>query len=235
MNISTVELTAKVATLRAIASSLPSHKISFANSLTGQHKAKGYLSHIQVPYVDELIALAQGTATPSSNLRETTEVGGFASVVALFNTAASKLKYPKITLRLFGAPVLDNPYDSTPVWYDVRLQVAGSRSSRPGWVNVTSADAFGDRDFYGRVSPAGAFEHGRDAKVLPDGLLIPFLQKLASNPVATVVEFGALTGHCCFCNLPLSDSQSKAAGFGATCAKNYGLTTEYKSASKLSV
>lgn len=203
---------------------LSARSFTFASSLCSQFARKGSLSPNQTPYIAGLLAESIGTVSNATTpvYRAVDVLGDYTNVIALFSTAAQKLKYPKVTLRLFTT-------DKT-MWYDIRLQVAGSRSSNPGHLNVTSADAYGDRAFYGRVSPQGNWTNGRDLDSNIKPLLLPLLQKLALNPTATVIEYGKLTGHCAFCNLPLSDGKSKAAGFGATCASNYGLTAEYKAA-----
>lgn len=33
-----------------------------------------------------------------------------------------------------------------------------------------------------------------------------------------------VTGHCCFCSLPLTDERSTAVGYGKVCADHFGLS-----------
>jgi hypothetical protein len=42
-------------------------------------------------------------------------------------------------------------------------------------------------------------------------------------PQEAAKNYGRLTGRCCFCQLPLTRSESIAAGYGPVCAGNYGL------------
>jgi hypothetical protein len=220
-------LAEQVNALDANLSKLSPRSFSFASSLVSQYKRKGYLSAKQAPYIASLLAESNGNVPTSVVQRSVDELGDYTNVIGLFSTAAQKLKYPKVTLRLFN--------ENASLWYDIRLSVAGSRSAYQGQLNVTSADAYGDRAYYGRVSPAGNWTNGRDLDSNIKALLLPLLQKLAANPTATIIEYGKLTGHCAFCNLELSDAKSKAAGFGATCASNYGLTAEYRAAGKSAI
>jgi hypothetical protein len=42
-------------------------------------------------------------------------------------------------------------------------------------------------------------------------------------PQEAAKSYGRLTGRCCFCQLPLTRSESIAAGYGPVCATSYGL------------
>lgn len=82
---------------------------------------------------------------------------------------------------------------------------------------------YGDR--YGCILPAGSligepiFKRDRDC---PDWV-VRLLERFSQNPAAVAKEYGKLTGRCCFCLQRLTDERSVSAGYGATCAKNYGL------------
>lgn len=217
-------LSQDINTLQIAIPQLSTRSQSFAHSLCSQFKRKGYLSTAQLSYVAKLLAEANGLVVELAQAtKPTSALGDYSAVILMFANAAKKLKYPKITLRLFHAT-------EAHIYQDIRLSVAGMRSSKPGWINVTSADSYGDRDWYGRVSPDGVFEQGRAFDSTVSALLMPVLAELGTNPIQVVMKHGALTGNCCFCNLELTDERSKNAGFGAKCAANYGLTAEYKAA-----
>lgn len=209
-----MELAVQIEELTSLLPNLPYGRLGFATSLINQFSRKGTLSPNQTPYVTSLLALAKGENPPPRHA----DVGDFTGVIALFKTASANLKYPKIRLQVDGQAIV--------------LSVAGERSKAPGSVNVAGEGAWGDRPWYGRVSPEGKFDRSRS--LTPDfaALLIPVLQELSSNPVAAVQRYGKLTGSCMFCGKTLSDDRSKAAGFGETCAKHFGLHAEWKQAAK---
>ena len=63
---------------------------------------------------------------------------------------------------------------------------------------------------------AGAF--GSDRGDI-EATLLAFL----ANPEATAKAYGKLTSNCSFCGKELSDERSIRAGWGPTCAENFGL------------
>lgn len=163
----------------------------------------------------ELIERATGTAPPAPE-PERTRLGDFAGVYALLTTAKVKLQWPKIRLQL-------------PSGGKLVVAFCGPKSQYVGQINVTDGGGFGSK-WFGRVSTTGVWT--KSAKIGPDVAhqVEDLLRKLASAPATTASEYGRLTGRCCFCNLPLSDEQSTAAGYGPKCAENYGLSAERKSA-----
>ena len=143
--------------------------------------------------------------------RETVTVGDMSGVLALFAKAQKHLKYPAIVLSVPAADVT------------VRLSVAGPRARVPGSITVLDANKGDDgRDWFGRITTDGAFQpsdrlNGKGPAVADR------LREFACDPVKVAADHGRLTGACCFCNLPLTDARSTAAGYGQTCARNYGL------------
>lgn len=148
---------------------------------------------------------------------EQAKVGSFAGVYALFATAKEHLKFPKIRLQ-------------TPDGEPVVLALAGPQSKTPGLVNVTDGRGYPQNKWYGRVAPDGTWTKG--GKVQPEeaATVHGLLTKLAEKPAQTAAEYGRLTGRCCFCDRPLKDEQSTAAGYGPVCAAHYGLTDARKEA-----
>jgi hypothetical protein len=215
-----MELAAQITTLTANLSNLPNSKIAFAVSLIGQYAKKRTLSDRQIPYVAELVKLATGQVPAA----KTTDVGDFGGIVNLFKQAGTKLKYPKIRLQVPGSGLIIRT---------VILSVAGAQSKAPGSINVAGEGSWGNRDWYGRVSPEGQFDRARATTDEFAAALIPVLQELSSDPIAAVQRYGKLTGHCMFCGTELSDARSKAAGFGPVCADKWNLGDQWKQAAKL--
>lgn len=177
----------------------------FANNLIRGYRKFGKLTERQEPWVDRLLARADGHEEPG-----TATLPSFAGVYALFQRARAHLKYPKITLLLPGNKGL-------------KLYMSGPRSTKPDMVNLVEPNQVGpDRAWYGRVAADGKYTASRSAgPLLLD--ITTVLTRLASEPEKVAAEYGKLTGNCCFCSLPLSDARSLSVGYGPICAKHYGL------------
>lgn len=116
--------------------------------------------------------------------------------------AAGKLKFPK---ALFLAPGGG----------ELKLYVAGTRSTFPGSINVLV-----DGEWLGRITPEGE-AHGR--KLTGNAALVEALHAIAADPATAAKTYGVLRGQCSFCSKPLTDDGSLEAGYGPVCAKHYGL------------
>ncbi len=144
---------------------------------------------------------------PAPELHELPSVAG---VVALLNVAKTAgLQFPKLWLQL---------PDATPL----RISIAGEASRTPGYLMLTDGGPFGSNRYFGRISPLGVLELGRDAPPVRDAL-VDLLSRLARDPAKVAADFGHLTGNCCFCNRKLNDERSVTVGYGQTCAKKFGL------------
>lgn len=130
-------------------------------------------------------------------------------VVALLTTAGKKLKWPKIRLSTGRR--------------DVALSLAGERSQFPGSVSITDGKRFGveGSTWWGRITTDGrfvpSFACGSDSDIEE------LLRDLAADPAGVIAYEGRMTGSCCLCERQLDDPRSTAAGYGPTCAKNWGL------------
>jgi hypothetical protein len=203
-------------TLEALREALPKLSPSdanFAASLLRQAASRP-LSPKQLPWVDKLVERA---SAPPKAAGPSAEVGSLSGILALFDKAKSKLKFPAIVLSVPEAGM------------SVRINVAGVKSKAPGSLNVMSMERtepsqWGNlqRAFYGRVSTAGVYSSSAKGEPL-FAALSARLKTFAGNPAQVAGEQGKLTGSCCFCNLALTDERSTAVGYGATCAKNWGL------------
>jgi hypothetical protein len=204
-------LNSQISQLQSVLPQLKGGDVKFATDLIASFNKYKKLTVKQEPWVAKLIE----RATTPVQQPLAIGVGSFDGVIALFNAAkASKLKYPKITLQCLGKPVT--------------LAVAGQTSKAPGTVNVMGEGKYPDREWYGRVSPAGEWTPAKSIAPDMQVALTALLQKFSSQPARVAKEHGKLTGNCCFCNSGLSDEKSLAAGFGPTCAEHYGLKTEWK-------
>lgn len=182
----------------------------FAYSLLGSKKAlSSKQQHWLGVLADRALAALAGPAADTSPADEVPNVAG---IVALLSNA--KLKHPAVLFRAEGQ--------------DIRLSIAGDRSSNPGSINVTSPDkGFRARTFYGRVAPDGEWHPSRrDTGVSTDAILAA-LRAFAADPAKVAAEYGHLTGVCCFCATDLTNPASIEVGYGPICAKRYGLPHSY--------
>lgn len=133
--------------------------------------------------------------------RETVDMS---ALMALFRRAGASLRNPRITLMLEGTG-------------PVTLKLM-TRGQYPGTINVVSG-SWPNQTWYGRIGLEGDLVRGR-AMTEP---VLTLIRELSENPVAAAQRYAALTGNCCFCNLPLTDERSTTAGYGPICAGHYGL------------
>jgi hypothetical protein len=206
----------EVQTLRQNLSKLNPRDASFANSLLDSFGRYGTLSTKQLFWVNKLNERV--TAPQPQPEVDKIEVGSMTGVIALFDKAKKHLKHPKITLTLKGSPIT--------------LAMAGAASKAPGSINVMGEGKYPDREWFGRISPAGEWSPSRalDGDATKREALLKLLTEFAQSPAEVAKNHGALTGNCSFCNLALTDPRSVAAGFGPVCADHYGLTAEWKAA-----
>jgi len=205
---------ATIQDLRAVLPQLSPRDQDFARNLLVASARYGSLTPKQAPWVDTLVSRARSSAVPAA----TVSVGDFRPVVALFELASRKLKFPKVRLLCNGLPVI--------------LSLAGTQSKAPGTINVAGEGQYPDRAWYGRVTPAGAWEPARNIEPGMLESLTGLLVAFGSDPNATAAAYGRATNSCCFCARELTDARSVAAGYGPVCAEHYGLTAQWESAAR---
>jgi hypothetical protein len=200
--------------LREVLPKLSASDASFASSLLAQHARKGSLSPKQWPWVDKLVERA---SAPPKAPGSSAEIGSLAGILALFDKAKGKLKYPAIVL---AAPELPG---------GLRVNVAGPKSKAPGSLNVMSVEKsepgqWGNlqRAYYGRVGLDGRYVSSAKGEAYVVSIAAK-LRAFSEAPAAVAAEYGRLNGACCFCGLKLEDERSVAVGYGPVCAKNWGL------------
>ncbi len=144
-----------------------------------------------------------------ADLRKTesiTQLGDFTDVYALFEKAAKGGKWPRITINADG--------------FEFYLYMSGPSAMIPDVLNVKTPGGHGHLDWYGRITPGGAWDQ-RHKEV--DERMADALCRLAMDPVGTAAMYGKLSGKCCFCKKQLTDEPSVDAGYGPVCAKRWGL------------
>jgi len=144
-------------------------------------------------------------------------VGNTSAIYKLFDKAKQNLKFPAVELSVPG-------FDA------IRISVAGERAREPGSLTVTSIDKvevegrdFPQRRWFGRISTNGDFQVARGLDGAFANAINNRLAAFAADPSKVGGEEGHLTGNCCFCRKALTDERSTLAGYGAKCAKNWGL------------
>lgn len=107
----------------------------------------------------------------------------------------------------------------------IRLLTAQNEHVLISWngksfANVTDGKPYPASTYYGSVNlESGGF---RTSEHAPKGLF-RLLEALDRHPGEAARAYGKATGQCCFCDRPLDDERSITAGYGRTCASNYGL------------
>jgi hypothetical protein len=189
-----------VTLLRSHLAELSESDRAFAQSLLDQAERRG-LSPKQLDWVGRLAGRATEPRSKAIMLK---------GIVAFMEHAAVLVARPHLTLRAADL--------------DIRLSIAGPKSRTPGMINVTSADrSYDERIFYGRIGFDGKFQPSLSPDQETQTAIVACLNALDANPTEAVAAYGKLTGHCSFCDLPLSDIRSLAVGYGRICARKFGL------------
>ena len=138
--------------------------------------------------------------------QEASERVALDGVMALFDKAKGKLKFPKIRLATDeGSPVV--------------LSLAGPRSKYNGQVMVTDGGPFGDNVWYGRIDTDGSVYPSRSMSEE----VMTLLRDLSSDAAEVTGSYGRKTGSCSFCARHLQDKRSVQVGYGPVCADKFGL------------
>lgn len=190
-------------------------KITSQFGLSLYHGAKKHGAYTvrQIPWVHVIVAQAEGRATrpvaPATGSLITTN---YIKVVEHLSRCRQSrdeggkgLLHPMVGMTVDGQHVV--------------LKLAGRKSRHEGKVSVASDHRYGHGQFFGWIEKDGRFNtKNAPAKVMH------ILDLLADDPAAAIAAIGKETGRCCYCFAELSTVQSKIAGCGETCARNYGVT-----------
>jgi len=174
-----------------------------------------------IPVTAESVKISPVTAEQVKVIPQV-DVGDFHGVVNLFLKAKEHLKFPKINLQF---PETGNP---------LVLSLLGEKSQHPGSVAVTNGKKkvgywnSGGYQYYGYVTPEGTWMPNPKMNLNNASGVQKLLSELAKDPIKVAKHYATLSGKCAFCNKPLTDAKSTAAGFGPVCAKTYHLQDQYK-------
>lgn len=183
----------------------------FAQSLLRGAERYGSFTAKQTYWVDTLIKRANSGATSSADRTEF--VGDFKALTTLFDRASGNLKQPAVVLRIDGP-------------WDMRISVAGGKSSEPGTLAVTdNTKVYGETGrYWGRIRRNGEMTYSQEVSPNARQNIQKALQAFAADPIGEATKHGRLTGKCCFCNKPLTVEKSVARGVGPDCARKWGLS-----------
>jgi len=193
-----------IARLRDNVDKLNERDQSFAYSLLSALRG---LSDKQMYWVEKLGEKAtQPKPEPVS-----INVGNVTAIIDLLERAKEHLKFPSFVMGDRDVAL--------------RVSIAGQRAAVPGSITVVGADkdVDGRRPWYGRITRDGGYEPSLKLSANEQTAIAGMLQQFAADPAGEAGRYGRLHGHCCFCNLPLSDERSTEVGYGGTCAEHYGL------------
>jgi hypothetical protein len=176
---------------------------SFAADLRSKARRYG-LSRDQFAWVHKLAiehqAKTAGAATPGASTRP-----AFPGIAKLFRHAAEHKTYPKVHLMMADGTQL-------------RLSLCGSKSKYAGSITLTDGGSYPNNKFYGRLDG----ETGAHTGTAPAAVL-SLLAAFDADPAAVALNQGAGSDRCCFCQTELDTIESRAKGYGPTCANNWGL------------
>ena len=130
--------------------------------------------------------------------------GAYIKLQDLFGSAGSKLKKPRICFKQMDGETVHN----------IVISLAAESGKNPGSLYVKNNDVY-----CGKISPLGHFSPSRDC----DENTKKYLNEINYNPQECAQKYGRNTGNCCFCAKVLTDERSLEAGYGETCANNWGL------------
>lgn len=123
---------------------------------------------------------------------------GFQAITDHVANAAKFLQRPSITLEAGGVTVC-------------------LRWTRKKSLSVSDSPSFGGI-FYGYIN-GDEWDCRRNYDVKVEALL----RRVAVDPSRVISEIGRASGKCCYCPARLTQVQSKIAGCGKVCARNYGV------------
>lgn len=120
--------------------------------------------------------------------------GGYARFMELFDKAGAALRFPKLRFVTPEGTIRIQ-------FYQNRMKVYCGQA----YCGVLRAD---DKFYYTNGCPENT------------KALVPWISR---SPIGAAVVWGHKISHCVFCGLELTDPRSVTAGYGATCAGNWGL------------
>lgn len=193
------------------AGEVPERDREFVESLVNGkwgYRKRGYLSDKQVVWASKKLA----AAIAGPYVAPTEQVAELSGLIDFINHAKQHMKYPKIRATVDGNPFM--------------LALAGDKSKKPGWVNITDGGPYGSNNWYGRISPEGEWEQPASLDEGIKKLLRRMMTDFAKDAKSAATKYGKMTGNCCFCNKSIGEGENEisvAMGYGPSCAKKWGL------------
>ena len=166
---------------------------------------RGYLSQKQMDWVGKISDRAIGVEPE----QETTSVGNLEAFVKLFTDAKANLKFPKIIMESCDMPL--------------KFTVAGDKAKFPGTINITDGGPWGENVWYGRVDAEGTWAPSTVTTNDQKTVIARVLQAFSHNAQKAAMTYSKGQTRCCFCAKALDTKESVFAGYGPTCADNFGL------------
>jgi hypothetical protein len=187
---------------------------SFVNSLITSHQKYNKLSPKQSYWVFMKMYEALGVAVPGLESNKTEGKRKLANIDNVFDMFAEAKK----TLKKPGV-LFPNAVPGGIESLDLKVY--------PGY-DMTSLNVIVPQQYPSKVawiSNDGTlnFKYNSKATSEQKAVITELLKEFATDPQATVEKYGKLANRCCFCNKGLTDPKSVEAGYGPTCASNYGL------------
>jgi hypothetical protein len=160
----------------------------------------------QVDWINKLIANtyayhASVQSQPNSFKQGPNDRVDLTKVLEMFNHARQHLKRPKITLMLKSGG---------------KIRISTDKGGGFFWLN----NPLSYSGTYGRLENTGEIIWRRAGLTLKQEIL-DLLNEFCANPQQVAIIHGKLSGHCCFCTLPLTDARSLHVGYGEICANHY--------------
>ena len=186
---------------------------NFVQSVTDQVNRGRTVSSKQQTIIDRILA------------SDEPDEGAYVGVSDLLQRAGTRLRRPRITFAV----------DMT----TVRVSLAPANGRNPDNAYITIGDigpGWSDsHTYYGRITPGGVLvtSGATDLQGLDESSITTFLSDLSRDPAQAAREYGARTGRCCFCNLPLKTVESTSHGYGPVCANHYDLPWSRSSANAI--
>ena len=190
--------------LHSVTDQLRARDRDFANDLYSQFVNTGGLSPRQWPWVQNLLDRVK-TAEPI--------YGDFTALWVMFRLVGDKLQKPRIRLMTnWRDPEADHRF--------VQLTFTRDRDSqeRIVEVHVDGWSGHGYRKFAGwvhedKIVPWSADRMTDEVRTV--------IQDFSLDPARCSLASANLIGACVYCGNRLTDDDSKAVGYGPTCAHNY--------------
>lgn len=188
---------------------VPATDKEFVNSLISQHQKKHSLSPKQAYWVfikmQNAMGIKETPVVAADNGKRS--IPHIERVFEMFAEAGKTLKKPGV---VFPKVITDQGLKVYPGYKgdSINVVLKGVYPGKIGWITNT-----------GMLN----FKNNCNLTDEQKQTVRDLLKAFATSPAETVAHYGKLANRCCFCAKELTDPKSVDAGYGKTCAGNYGL------------